>query len=75
MKAWYQSKTIRTAVLSFLGMLMAAMLADPDVLAVINQYAAWALPILMVLLRLITKGPVGKPPIKSKEPEREEDHT
>ena len=60
MKPWYQSKTIRTAALSFLGVVMAAFLADPDVLAVINQYAAWALPFLMVVLRLITKGPVGK---------------
>jgi len=60
MKPWYESKTIRTAALSFIGVVLAAFLADPDVLDLINQYAAWALPFLMVILRLITKEPVGK---------------
>jgi len=60
-KAWHKSKTIRAAALSLLGVVLAALLADPDVVAVINQYAAWALPFLFVLLRLITKGPIGKP--------------
>ena len=60
MKAWHQSKTIRTAALAFLGVVMAALLADPEVVALINKYAAWALPFLMVFLRLITKTGVGK---------------
>ena len=34
-------------------------LADPEVVALINQYAAWALPVLMVILRLVTKTAVG----------------
>ena len=60
MKKWYLSKTIRTAALTLSGVVLAAFLADPEVVAVINQYAAWVLPFLMVILRLITKGPVGK---------------
>jgi len=60
MKRWFTSKTIGTAAMFIFVKLFGSLMVDVEVLAMIEQYAAWSLPFLMILLRIVTKGPITK---------------
>jgi len=60
MKRWFTSKTIGTALMFLFAKLFGSLMVDVEVLALIEQYAAWSLPLLMILLRIVTKGPITK---------------
>lgn len=60
MKRWFWSKTIGAAVLSLAAASIAALFGDPEFQELVKGAAPWALPVLMIILRLVTKGPVSK---------------
>jgi len=60
MKRWFTSKTIGTALMFLFAKLFGSLMVDVEVLTLIEQYAAWSLPLLMILLRIVTKGPITK---------------
>ncbi len=60
MKRWFTSKTIGVAAMYLFAKLFGSLMVDVEVLALIEQYAAWSLPLLMILLRIVTKGPITK---------------
>lgn len=60
MKRWFTSKTIGTAAMFIFVRLFGSLMVDAEVLALIDQYASWSLPFLMILLRIVTKGPITK---------------
>ena len=60
MKRWFTSKTIGVAAMFLVAKLLGAVMVDVEVLAAIELYAPWSLPFLMVLLRIVTKGPITK---------------
>lgn len=60
MKRWFFSKTIGAAILSLATAGAAALLGDPEFQELVRSAAPWLLPILMIVLRLVTKGPVTK---------------
>ncbi len=53
-------RTIYMAVAGFLAILIAAVTAQPELVELIKEISPWAYPVIMVLLRLVTTGPVGK---------------
>jgi hypothetical protein len=60
MKRWFWSKTIGTGIISLATAAAAALLGDPEFQGLINSTVPWALPILMIVLRLVTTGPVTR---------------
>jgi len=60
MKRWFWSKTIGAGILSLATAAAAALLGDPEFQELVRSAAPWLLPILMIVLRLVTKGPVTK---------------
>ncbi len=60
MKRWFTSKTLGVAAMFVFTRVFAAAMVDAEVLTLIEQYASWSLPFLMIALRLVTKGPVTK---------------
>ena len=59
-KRWVWSKTIGMAILSLATAAAASLLGDLEFQALVEGWAPWALPVLMIILRLVTKGPVTK---------------
>lgn len=60
MKRWFWSKTIGAAILSLVTAGIAALFGDPEFQALVKDLSPWLLPILMIVLRLVTKGPITK---------------
>ncbi|MDA2936847.1 hypothetical protein MYX75_01105 [Acidobacteria bacterium AH-259-A15] len=58
-KNWWKSKTLWTALGSLVTVVAAEILADPEVALQIEKTTAAILPLLMIILRVVTKGPVG----------------
>ena len=57
-KNWYQSKTLWAALLSFLTVAATEIFADPEIADKVEGIAAWLLPAIMGILRLVTTEPV-----------------
>ena len=60
MKRWFTSKTIGVAALALFTKLFAMFMSDVEVLDYLDSNIGWAVPFLMVLLRIVTKGPITK---------------
>ena len=58
MTNFFSSKTILTAIGTFLLSAVAAFLGDPEFQAMVQGAVPWLLPILMIVLRMITKTPI-----------------
>ena len=59
-KQWYMSKTLWVAVIGFAAAVV-SIFASPETSAKVNQVSALALPVLMVVLRTITKTEIKNP--------------
>ncbi len=53
-------RTIYTAIAGFLAILIASVAAQPEIIELIKEISPWAWPVIMIVLRFVTTGPVGK---------------
>lgn len=58
MTKFFSSKTILTAIGTFALSALAAFLGDAEFQAMVQGSVPWLLPILMIVLRLVTKTPI-----------------
>ena len=60
-KQWYLSKTLWTSISAFLVVLCGELFASPSVALGLEKALAIILPVIMMVLRLVTKLPIGYP--------------
>ena len=60
-KQWYLSKTLWTSISAFLVVLCSELFASPSVALGLEKALAIILPVIMMVLRLVTKLPIGDP--------------
>ena len=60
MKRWFTSKTIGVAAMAIFTKVFAALMVDVEVLDYLDSNIGWVVPFLMIVLRILTKGPITK---------------
>ena len=59
-KQWWASKTLIVAVVNFAVVLASEVFADPTIAESVKHATAYALPLIMMLLRAVTKQPISQ---------------
>ena len=54
-KSWYTSKTLITALVAFVVASSSEIFADPEVATMLEGWIALCLPVVMAILRTVTK--------------------
>jgi hypothetical protein len=58
-KSWYTSKTLITALVAFIIAASSEIFADPEVATMLEGWIALCLPVVMAILRTVTKTKIG----------------